>query len=98
MPIISPFSVGNKEEKSRWENALFKAVQWGKDTHSTAHQEGIPPTHWAVGETINVDTEDGLETGAVILGVSEAGTANEMRIQFADGTVDDWPVTDFIKR
>ena len=53
---------------------------------------------WNVSWNVSIHVYIVLSQGAVILGVSEAGNANEMRIRFADATVDDWPVTDFITR
>jgi hypothetical protein len=49
---------------------------------------------WEIGQHADVETEDGLERGAKILGPSVSGDAAEIRIQFADGTEDDWPVED----
>ena len=49
-----------------------------------------------MGQTVDVDAEDGIER-AIILGPSKSGDTDEMRIRFADGTVDDWPLEDFIK-
>lgn len=43
-----------------------------------------------VGDTIDVQTADGLERGARILGPSESGDASAVRVIFSDGVVDDW--------
>jgi hypothetical protein len=43
-----------------------------------------------VGQVVDVETEDGIEKGAVILGLAQAGDAGQMRIKFPDGVVDDW--------
>ena len=32
-----------------------------------------------------------------MLGPADSGNANEMRVRFADGTVDDWDVDEFVK-
>lgn len=45
---------------------------------------------------IDVDTEDGFERGATILGPSTEGNPKEMQIRFADGTVDNWDKEDFV--
>jgi septal ring factor EnvC (AmiA/AmiB activator) len=47
---------------------------------------------------IDVDTEDGVEQGATILGPSSQGNPKEMQVRFADGTVDDWDKEDFVFR
>lgn len=51
---------------------------------------------WAVGEDIEVDTDDGMER-ATILGAPESGSHTEMRVRFADGVIDDWEWADFQK-
>jgi hypothetical protein len=50
---------------------------------------------WAVGEDIEVDTDDGMER-ATILGAPESGSHTEMRVRFADGVIDDWEWADFL--
>ena len=50
---------------------------------------------WAVGDVVDIDTEDGLERGATVLGPSDSRDASELRIRFQDGTVDDWATDDF---
>ena len=40
---------------------------------------------WTVGDTVDVDTEDGPEKGAVIIGPADSGAQTQMRIRFADG-------------
>jgi hypothetical protein len=50
---------------------------------------------WMIGTVVDIDTEDGMEFGATVLGASESGDREEMRVRFADGVEDDWPVTDF---
>ena len=47
------------------------------------------------GEKVDVESEDGWEYGATVLGPAQSGDADELRIRFADGVVDDWPVADF---
>lgn len=58
-------------------------------------QDSTRADKWPTGRTIDVDTEDGLEVGAVILGPSTTGNKKERQIQFSDGVIDDWPVEDF---
>lgn len=50
---------------------------------------------WAVGDIVDIDTEDGWEGGAKVLGPSHSGDALELHVEFADGTVDDWATADF---
>ena len=50
---------------------------------------------WYKGQTIDVDTEDGLEEGAEILGPPVGPDQSEMQVRFADGVIDDWPVAEF---
>ena len=47
------------------------------------------------GDKVDVESEDGWEYGATILGPAKGGNVDEMRIRFADGVVDDWPISDF---
>ena len=50
---------------------------------------------WYKGQTIDVDTEDGLEEGAEIVGPPVGPDQSEMQVRFADGVIDDWPVAEF---
>ena len=59
--------------------------------------DGRPSSTWSIGQVIDVDTEDGLEA-ATILGPSDTGDADHMRVRFADGVVDDWDIDDFRQR
>ena len=43
-----------------------------------------------VGDSIDVQTADGWECGARVLGLSESGDAGAIRVEFCDGVVDDW--------
>jgi len=47
------------------------------------------------GDVVDVESEDGWERNAKIVGPSKSGRADEMRVRFADGVLDDWPVADF---
>jgi hypothetical protein len=51
---------------------------------------------WAVGQTIAVDTSDGVEKNVTILGPAESGNRDEMHIRFSDGTTGDCRTSDFI--
>jgi hypothetical protein len=53
---------------------------------------------WQPGDVVDVDTEDGMEFGAIVVGPSVSGNAGELSIRFADGVVDDWPVDEFRSR
>ena len=52
---------------------------------------------WRVGEIVDVETEDGLEKGARIMGPSKSKDPLAVQIVFADGVVDDWEVEDFVR-
>ena len=43
----------------------------------------------------HVDTENGLEIGAIVVGKAKSGDPTEMRVKLVDGDVHDWPVVDF---
>ena len=60
---------------------------------SAPPQHSIAASGWAVGQCIDVDTEDGVERGAVILGAGDG--PDEMQVRFVDGQRDSWPVADF---
>ena len=47
------------------------------------------------GDIVDVESEDGWERNAKIIGPSRSARPDEMRVRFADGVVDDWPVADF---
>jgi len=59
--------------------------------------DGIGELGWEVGQVVSIDTEDGLENGVVILGPAESGSQTELRVKFADGTIDDWEIDDFVR-
>jgi hypothetical protein len=52
---------------------------------------------WRPGDVVDVDAEDGMEFGAVVLGPAISGDVEEMSIKFADGVIDDWPIEEFCK-
>jgi hypothetical protein len=49
------------------------------------------------GDIIDVDTEDGMERCALILGKPESGNPGEMMVKFADGVIQDWDIAEFVK-
>jgi len=51
---------------------------------------------WKAGDVIDIDTEDGLEKGVTLLGPAESGDSKQMSVKFADGSVDDWDMEDFV--
>ena len=44
---------------------------------------------WQTGMLVDIDTDDGIEKGAKILGPPESNEKGELRVEFADGTLDD---------
>lgn len=56
---------------------------------------GATAGSWKSGEVVDIESEDGWERGATILGPSISGSAAEMSVRFADGVVDDWEVAEF---
>eukprot|EP01047_Picozoa_sp_COSAG01_P016280 COSAG01_NODE_831_length_13260_cov_79.998784_5_plen_1744_part_00 len=56
-----------------------------------------PRDLWGAGEIIGVDTEDGMEWGVLVMGPAKSSDPAQMRVRFADGTTDDWPIEDFRK-
>ena len=44
------------------------------------------PKEWSVGAVVDVDTDDGMDSGAIVLGPSQGGDPAQMQIRFADGT------------
>ena len=52
---------------------------------------------WQTGMLVDIDTADGMERAVEVLGPPKSGNPAELRVKFADGTVDDWEVSDFTK-
>ena len=48
------------------------------------------PQDFRLGDVVDVDTEDGWEVGATVLGRSKSGNPQQIRIRFADGVEDNW--------
>jgi hypothetical protein len=75
-----------------------EAADAAEEAKSGPPPEAIPPRRageFRPGDIVDVDTDDGMEYGATVLGLSEGGDKSEMRVRFADGVVDDWPKADF---
>jgi hypothetical protein len=68
-----------------------------EDEEEAAEWTHHPRDLWGAGEIIAVETEDGMEWGVRVMGPAKSGEPTEMRVRFADGTTDDWPVEDFRK-
>ena len=69
--------------------SLRESAVGGPSTHQRK------PGEYRSGDIVDIDTEDGFELAALVLGLPEGGDSTEMRVKFADGTVDDWPTADF---
>ncbi len=78
-----------QEQRQAWVAAQARLQQLEADAARLAK--------WKAGDTVDVDTDDGVEKGAVIIGPARGGSETQMRIRFADGTVDDWDTEDFIR-
>ena len=50
---------------------------------------------WAAGQVIDIDTEDGLEPAKITGPAKNKKAKGEMRVEFDDGTGDDWDIDDF---
>ena len=55
----------------------------------------VETSAWKVGDVVDVDTDDGWELGAQIIGPAESGEEATFRIRFADGVTDEWSAEDF---
>lgn len=74
------------------------AEEFGESSEESDEEPAAPALgKWKAGTKIDVDTEDGIEYGAVVLGPSRKRNPKLRRIRFADGVEDDWPVSDFRK-
>ena len=68
-----------------------------KDNQDTEREFDENPLHddtnvFTKGTTVDIDTDDGMERGAVVLGPSLRGNPDELRVRFADGTVSSTPI------
>jgi hypothetical protein len=45
--------------------------------------------------TVDIETDDGREKGARILGPPISKKKDQLRVEFADGIVDDWETSSF---
>jgi hypothetical protein len=55
----------------------------------------VETSAWKIGDVVDVETEDGWELGAQIIGPSKSGEEGAFRIRFADGVIDDWIAEEF---
>ena len=95
------------EDIDRWHQCLAGAIRRlssAAGSVSEARQARVEQLRssakeatWAVGDIVDVDTEEGMQCGVRIIGPSESGDKEEMRVKFADGDVDDWPIDDFCR-
>ncbi len=94
-----------QEQKQRQEDDDSASSRSGADSEDD-QDEAVPfdasPTTFRTafmkfkpGDIVDVESEDGWEYGATILGPAKGGDDDEMQIRFADGVVDDWPIADF---
>lgn len=64
----------------------------------TVHPDGCLASYaasWEAGTVVDIDTEDGWEHGATVIGPASSGDGGERRVRFADGSIDDWGTDDF---
>ena len=95
------------EDIDRWHQCLAGAIRRlssAAGSVSEARQARVEQLRssaeeatWAVGDIVDVDAEGGMEFGVRIGDPSESGDKEEMRVKFADGDVDDWPIDDFCR-
>ena len=64
----------------------------GKD--SASFRSAFKTAMFQRGDTVDVESEEGWQYGATILGPAIGGNADELQIRFADGDVADWPISD----
>lgn len=50
---------------------------------------------WIPGDRIDIETHDGWERGAFVVGPSASGDPQHLRVRFQDGVEDDWDVAEF---
>jgi len=80
--------------------------QHAKQVHQQVHQQ-VPEYRassadpvaaaWGVGDIIDVETADGWERDAIVVGASSCGDPSQLRIRFTDGVEDDWIAAEFVK-
>lgn len=73
-------------------NRIFTFFLYLNDVDPDAASGGPP---WNSGSKVDVESEDGWERGAEILGPAESGDLEQRRVKFPDGVIDDWDVADF---
>lgn len=87
---ISSESESENDDDDDEDDEKTKAVK------ETLLREAARHIVWEVGQVIYIDTEDGFEEGATIIGPSTEGDETQMSVRFADGSVDNWDVEDFV--
>ena len=90
VPPLSP----RANAKSTTAKKSDDGVEQSEEDSSSGEEDSDDEERWPAGMMISVDTEDGIER-ATILGTAMNDEDDERHIRFADGTVDDWPVSDF---
>lgn len=80
----------SQEQRQAWVSAQARLQQ-------QRYAEGSALNKWRAGMIVDVETEDGVEKGVEILGPAISGDPAELRVRFADGTIDDWLVDDFLE-
>ena len=91
----APVMAGLLERRgSDSEEGLLLERQGRKDARGTEQERelddnplNIGTETFEKGTTVDIDTEDSMERGAVVLGLSLGGDPDELRARFADGTV-----------
>ena len=64
--------------------------------HPTEYLQALASKQWNKGMIVDIETEDGWERGVALLGPAQSGSADEMRVKFPGGTVEDWEVAEFV--
>lgn len=77
---------------SKQAQAAAPTASPGKDSGS--FRSAFRKAMFQPGDTVDVESEEGWQYGATILGPAIGGNADELQIRFADGDVDDWPISD----
>lgn len=84
-------SLCDRHDQERLRKAKSMAGAFNRRASVVAAMPVAPVSkEWSAGAVIDVETDDGMETGATILGPSQSGDPAQMEIRLADGTVDDW--------
>ena len=81
----------SEDLQARLQQSLEAAAEQAKAQADRPHHH-----HFAVGMIVDIETADGWERGVALLGPAQSGSADEMRVKFSDGEVDDWQVAEFV--